>query len=438
MAHERGETSQRAIRGEMADALIRGMADRCGHLHLHLVVDLRRGFTETALEAAVAGLIDDYPVLGCRYVPHPWRDRWEPWGGEVGGLISRERVDGPLEVATARHVDRPFELEATPPFRVAFLEHGAGCRLMLSVHHMVADGGGLKAMANDVAARLSGVAPDPRPGCARGFGEALRAIRARDLPRLGLEAAREALRPLSMLRVHALDRRFERDALGVMPRWRTVSLRDAEAARFADRCRGVGATLNDGLVATVARLAAARGHRGPVAAAYTIDLRRHLAAPRALVTNLHAVAVVTARRDALASPEAAIRAISKAIGEQKRRLFGLSYVALPALAFGWLPHGLLRRASGIVVDRLLAPMRRALALTNIGALDRALAPFGADACDASILGPFVRGLDAPVVVATGFKGSLTLHVCAAGHVAVTALDEVAAGLGDELALARES
>jgi NRPS condensation-like uncharacterized protein len=68
-----------------------------------------------------------------------------------------------------------------------------------------------------------------------------------------------------------------------------------------------------------------------------------------------------------------------------------------------------------VINRLLSYFGRALVLTNIGPMDRALNPFGDDALRASIVGPFVHGAETPVVTATGFRGALTLNVCASGN-----------------------
>ncbi len=51
------------------------------------------------------------------------------------------------------------------------------------------------------------------------------------------------------------------------------------------------------------------------------------------------------------------------------------------------------------------------------------------AVGASVAGPFVFGLPIPIVVATGFRATITLHVCQGGNLARGALVE----LGEDLA-----
>jgi NRPS condensation-like uncharacterized protein len=141
-------------------------------------------------------------------------------------------------------------------------------------------------------------------------------------------------------------------------------------------------------------------------------------------------------RDRLGEPLSALREVSRRIGEHKRRLPGLSYSLLPLILFGWLPHGLLRLAGRRLLTRLMGFIGRALAVTNIGSLDEALAPLGDDATAASIIGPFVHGLALPIVTATGFRGTVTLQVGSTGTLAEVSLGRFAADLArllDEIA-----
>lgn len=421
-----------ALPAQLVETLLHATEEELSHVHLHALVDLVRPVTRGELEAAAGAVMEAFPVLGCRFQASWWRDRWLRWSGEVAELVHVERVDdGDLHDATRRQVERRFDHTRAPTWRLAFLEHGAGGRLVVSLHHMTGDGGGLKAVTNVVAAALCGVPPDPPPSPSRSMLTPARGLRLRDLPVLALEFVREGLQPLSVLRVRRLPR-VARGGEDKRPIWRTVTLQGEPARRFVERCKASGATINDGLVAAALRLAARRGARGPVAAGYTVDLRRYLQSPMSVVTNLHGVALVVLPRRCAGSGDEALAAVSARIGVQKRRLPGLAYTLLPVLALSWLPHGLLRRVGGLVLRSVLRNLDRALAVTNVGSLDETLAPFGDAVVEASFLGPFVHGLPVPVIIASGFRGSLTLHVEGTEAFAPEALEAFASELREEL------
>ena len=418
------------VPAQLTEVLLHGTEADLPHVHLHLSVDLTERFSRPQLEGAARRVIETFPVLGCRLRTSWWRDRWLPWGGDVAELVHVERTTD-VERATREQVARRFDHTRAPTWRLASLERDSGSRLLISLHHMTGDGGGLKALANLVVASLAGVEPFPPPTSSRSMLAPLWRLRLRDLPILLLEFVREGLQPLSVLRVRRLTRAFTRGDGSPTPAWRTVALRGPSAARFVDGCRAHGATINDGLVAAVARVCEGRGERGPVAAGYTIDLRRYLP-PSSRITNLHGVSLVVLPRRRVADPVQTLRAVSDRIGDQKRRLPGLAYTLLPLLLIGWLPHGLLRRVGRLVLNNILSSVNRALAITNIGALDEVLAPLGDQATAASVIGPFVHGMRVPVITATGFRGELTMHVEATGSVAPEALEELTEELRAEV------
>ena len=395
----------------MVEVLVHALERTYPHVHLHLVVDLDRRFGRDELEEAFRGLIRSFPVLGCRFQPGFWRDRWVSWGGDLSDLVHVERPTD-LEAATTAWARRPMRYLQEPTARLAFFERDEGGRLVLSLHHMVADGGGVKAAGAVLAALLCREEPVPPPTDDRAMMHLARCLRVPDLPILAREMVREGLMPLSVLRVRKLDYGEPTGSGSPDPHWRPVRLAGEAAQRFTAVCERQGATINDALVASVARMAARRADRGPVMVAYTVDLRRYLRAKRAQVTNLAGVTMVVLEREAIRTASSAIQAVVAAIGEQKRRLTGLAYALLPGFTIGWLPHGLLRLAGTLVINQLLRRFNRAIAITNIGALDEALAPFGHSALSASIVGPFIHGIRVPVITATGFRGELTLHLAA--------------------------
>ena len=398
---------------EMVEVVVHAMEHRHPHVHLHLVVDMGRRFDHPDLVRALHGLVEAFPVLGCRYQPGWWRDRWVRWEGDRGELCHVEETND-LEAATRSWVQRSIRYLEEPTVRVAFFTASTGGRLVLTLHHMVADGGGIKAAGAVFVSLLCGVEPNPPPSQDRSLMSVARSLGVRDIPILLREMLHEGLLPLSSMRVRRLDYGIPRGSGAPDPHWQPVRLTGDKARHFVAATTGQGATINDALVATVARMAARRAKQGPVMVAYTVDLRRYLREKRAQVTNLAGVSMVVLGREVTRTTSASLRAVSVAIGEQKKRLTGVAYALLPGFTLGWLPHGLLRWSGQYVISQVLRRFDRTIAMTNIGALDECLAPLGDDAVEACIVGPFIHGIQVPLITVTGFRGELTLNVGATG------------------------
>ena len=396
---------------EIVEVVVHALERAHPHVHLYLLVDLRRRFSKDELVSALRGLVAAFPVLGCRYQPRWWRDRWVPWQGDLAEMCHVAHTDD-LEAATTAWAARPMRYLEEPTVRLAFFGHvdGEGGRLVLGLHHMTADGGGTKAAGAVLAALLCGVEPDPPVSDDRALRNVIRSLSLKDLPVLLQEMALESVTPLSMLRVQALDHGPPGGSGAPEPQWSPVVLQPQRALRFAAAAKAQGATINDALVASVARMAARRSERGPVMVAYTVDLRRYLPVKRAQVTNLAGVSMVVLARAATRSASDSVDAVVSVIGEQKRRLTGLAYALLPAFTVGWLPHAIVRRVGALIIGQILKRFHRAIAVTNIGSLDAVLAPFGDDATSASVTGPFIHGNIVPIITVTGYRGSLTLQV----------------------------
>jgi len=400
----------------MVEAVLCGLAPRYPHVDLHVPIDLDRTFGRDQLVDAVRQAVDAFPVLGCVYERRWFRDRWVPWQGDLADRVEVRAVadEADLERETREWTLRPLVVGHEPPLRVGLLDHDAGSRLIVTVDHQVADGGGTMVVVNAIAAALMGVERFAPEGQDRGLRAIYRALRLADMPILLLELIREAVQPLTYLRIRRRSRPFTRGDDALTPYWRTLALSREATRRFTQSCRDEGATINDGLVALLARLATRRTDAGPGAVGYTIDTRRFFRQRQAIVTNFAGVALVVIGREQLADQRSAVRAASAAIGEQKQRLPGVAYNMLPSLTMGWLPHGLLRWTGALVIDQIFAYIERVMVLTNIGALDEYLAPFGDAALHASMAGPFIHGATTPIVIVTGFRGRLTLHVCSTG------------------------
>ncbi|MGW4383544.1 amino acid adenylation domain-containing protein [Kitasatospora sp. NPDC004531] len=123
--------------------------------HVPLVVDLPAGQVRAdALEAAFRQLIARHEVLRTAFV----HDGDEP----------RQRVLADVPFALGRgaltvpELLRPFDLAEPPLLRAAFFRHGEADRLLVDVHHIVADGTSVAVLVDELADLYRGV-PLPEP-----------------------------------------------------------------------------------------------------------------------------------------------------------------------------------------------------------------------------------------------------------------------------------
>ena len=410
------------VRAELVEPPVFGVGLRHQHMQIHALVDLRRDFEPGALTEAMARLLAAYPVLGCRFEARAWRARWVPLGIAAGSLVHCEDIErGALAERTRHWVGVPFEPAERAQVRLVSLSHPGGSRLLLSVAHLAADGAGALALTHALGRALTrphAALPEAAP---RDLGRVIRAIKPRDWPVLAMEIVREGLRPLKMLQIRRRDPPFA-PTEGSAPDWRTIVLEGEARHHFVGVCKGQGATVNDGLVGALALVEAGWRPRGPSAVAYTINLRRFLPDPGAVIANLSGVSVAVLPRRALGSLASAARAAAAVVGEQKRRLPGLAFNLFPALLLGWMPHGISRMLGGPFLAFVFRTAHRALVLTNVGPMDTFVAPFGDEVVDATILGPFSRRFPVPVAVVTGFQGRIKINLCSAGDLDVQGIE----------------
>jgi len=411
----------------MVEAVVHALEPRHPHAHLHALLDLEHPCAREDLERAVRAVIADFPVMGSIYLPGWWRDRWLPWSGDPATLVQERELEDPaaLDEATKALAQPRFRHLREPPWRICQLRHAGGARLVLSVDHMVADGAGILTLCNMLGAHMAGEAPRAPVGDVRNHLQMVRGLRLGDLPVLALELLREGLQPWSLLRVQRRSLAPPDPTAQAAPHWTTVHLDSQRAGRFHACCRQQGATINDGLVASMLRVSGATSQRGPVAAAYTIDGRRYLPQDLSLVSNFAGVSMVVLPRRALAEPLTTLQAVRDAIGGQKRRLPGLAYQLLPSISFGWMPHGLVRFFGRRAIETIIGYLDRSFGFTNLGAMDAYLEPWGDTLRRASVVGPFVHGMPLPLVIASGFRGSLTLHACGSGNLPAEGLRDFA-------------
>ena len=130
-------------------------------------------------------------------------------------------------------------------------------------------------------------------------------------------------------------------------------------------------------------------------------------------------------REALANLETAARAAADVTARDRRELAGPAFLLGPyALAAG-VPHGLARGLVRLLSPAMVdLPLDRGLLVTNVGRIDDGLTAFGDDLEHVRIIGPSIRNMPVPVVVAFGFRGALHLELFAGPGLGAGALDEM--------------
>lgn len=423
----------RAMRAEISDVALFGSMDRFGDLGIHAVLDLRRSFTREELEGAVAAAVRAFPVLGRRYEPRFWRDGWVPVDGPVSDAVHVVDAPADLEAETAAWARRPIDSLRERPLRLVQLRRGAGARMILSVTHLAVDGAGAAAVGHVLASHLYGAAPSAPTDPRRNVGSALEGLRLRHLPVLARDLTASLLRPFDTLRSARRSRPFPSDPWGKSS-WRHLVISAEHVEHLKERCRP--ARVNDILIAALGRVAARRSGEGPLSVMYTMDLRRFAGSPRLSAANTSSIMQVLVPRACIDDLATTAVAVAKTTAQQHGSLAGPAYLLAPiALSFG-APHawarGLARLLHPVLVD---LPLSRGLVFTNVGRVDAGLAAFGEDLEELRIIGPNIRGVPVPAIVALGLRGAIHLELFAGPGIAASALEELEADLRVALDLA---
>jgi NRPS condensation-like uncharacterized protein len=411
------------MRAELTDVILHSSMDRYGDLGIHAVIDLRRRFSRADLERAAAAVVDAFPVMGCRYEPGLLRDRWRPVGEPIGDAVAIVDAPADLEAETDRRT-RAFEHDRERPFRVAQLGRGEGARLVLGVSHLAVDGAGVAAVGHVFVTALTGRAPAVPVDRRRTIASTLEGLRPWHLPALARGVASTLASPVRAALAGPREQAYP-SARGPAPRSRHVVVSPDELARLKAKLAASGATINDALVAALARVGAGRSRRGPALVVYTMDLRRYGRGPRLSAANTSSILLALVPRRATGDLASAARAVAGITRKQQRHLAGPAFV-LGAYALGAAaPHAIARRMTRLLHPYLVdMPLRRGLLVTNVGRVDAALESFGDDLEDVRMLGPTLAGVPAPAVVAYGFRGSLRLQILSAPGLAPEAAEEL--------------
>ncbi len=408
---------------EPIDVGLHGSSQRYGDLCVHAVLDLRRAFSREELERAVAATVGSFHVLGRLYQRRFFRDRWVSMAAPTSAMV--HVAHGDVETETEAWTQRSIDPTAERSLRVVLVPKATGCRLVVSMSHLAVDGAGMAAVGHVLGSHLYGVSPALPVERRRDLGRALDGLTLRHLPVLGRDIVTNLLQPFRVYAAAPRDRPYPTGGPAV-GRTRQVILPGSEMAAIRARC-GPNVSVNDVLLAMVARLGAQRSSKGPVAALYTMDLRRFSRVPHFSAANVSTILTALVPRDATATLAATVKEVATITRQHRNSLVGPAFVLLPVALMGFAPHAVVRRLvpaiHAVAVD---PPLRRGIIYTNVGRIDNGLRPFAGDVEAIRLVGPDVRGVDVPAIIAFGFRGDVHLELFAPPGLGEGALVELEA------------
>lgn len=422
------------LTAELPDVGLYGSMDRYGDLGIHAVIDLKRRFSRAELERAMRLTIEAFPVLGRRYVPGFWRDRWHVVESPLSEAV--HVIDEPrdLEAETETWARRCIDASRERPLRLVSLGRSQGSRLIFSITHLAVDGAGAAAVGHVLGSYLYGASPAAPVDARRSVASALEGLRWFHAPVLLRDIARTLSLPARTYAAARRERHFP-TAASSEASWRHVTISAEEVQRIKLRCRPRGASVNDALIAALARVSAGRSSRGPLAVMYTMDLRRYAGSARLTAANTSSILSVIVPREVVRDLASTAEAVARITSRQHRGLAGPAFILTPlALALG-APHAWARRITRWLHPVLIElPLSRGLVFTNVGRIDDGLSAFGADVEGVRVIGPNIAGVRVPAVVAFGFRGELHLQLFGAPGLAPEALRELEGELREALEL----
>lgn len=406
---------------EPVDVGIFASVPRFGDLGVHAVIDLRRRFTRAEVEAAARAAMDAFPVLGCTYQARFFRDVWLPAQDPIADAVFAP--EGDLDEQTHHFTHHPIDPTRVPPLRLVLLQKADGCRLIVSLSHIAVDGSGMAAVGHILGSSLYGLAPSLPVEPRRDLLRALDGLKFYHLPVLVRDAVRTLALPLRTYAAARRERPYPSEA-SLQPTTRQLVFEAAEIEAIRARCGG-RTSVNDLLVAAVARVGASRSKGGAVAVMYTMDLRRFSRSPHLSAANASTILTTLVPRDATHNLATATRVVGKLTADHRNSLLGPAFVLLPLALAGLTPHALLRRiVPGIHPVAVDLPLRRGLVFTNVGRIDHGLGPMSDDIESLRVVGPNMRGVAVPSIVAFGLGGRLHLELFAPPGLGEAALDEL--------------
>lgn len=422
---------------ELTDVALFGAMDRYGALSIHAILDLGRTFTHAELVRALERTIRDFPVIGRRYEKGLFRDRWVPVSSPVADAVHflemKGEAESELEARTREWVERPLDPTRERQVRIVGIESRGKLRLILSILHLAVDGAGIGAVGHVFGSHLLGRATLVPTTPGRAIWNVLEGLRWFHAPRLLTSIVGESLRPLRQLAAAPRTKPYGRMAGGEAT-WRHLVIGATDVARLRETCNG--ATVNDILISAVASLAAQRSDGGPVVVLYTMDLRRYAKAPRLIAANSSSILSAVVPRHAVGTLARTTQAVAALTRGHRESLAGPAFLLSPYLLAAAVPHAMVRALTSVFGPVMVdLPLSRGLLMTNVGRIDEGLRPFGDLIERVRIVGPLIRGVSVPAVVAFGFRGEIHLEIFAGDDLHPSAAEDTERELRAVLGLA---
>lgn len=388
--------------------------DRVAPVNLVVVADVTGPVTGERLAAAAAGLSRRHPLLRARVAEEGGRlDRVVRFrtGDVPGPELRRLGDDVWSDDGLVREIEaelaRPFDVATGPLFRLAVASADGGrSRLLLTMHHMIADGASATIALTDLLGFASGEAIDdePRPLVAPGpqFESVGRARALWDLVGFGLRTARHlALRLPSGRSAPGLNAPAAGRETGVI-------LNDLDAAQTAAiraAAKAEATTVGGMLSAAVARSVHAASHaRNPahVSVVNAVDVREAMDERARRSVDLLMSFVVTHHK---IGDRRSFFGVARECSAEVRRAIARRDPVIPHTLASLLPSiepGDAVRATIRVADRFAT----SAAVTNVGPLTLPSA-YGALTLDAVRFAPALGFMGRFAGVASTFGGRLS-------------------------------
>jgi NRPS condensation-like uncharacterized protein len=415
------------IRAEILDTFLWGADDILGPALIQILLDLEPAPSGEELINSLKRTMAQAPLLSRRMERGVFRDRWVTVSGldpesllEVVNLPGDSFADGFEDRAHAAFAERAAEkidLRKEPPIKLLLIRQGSRGLLVLRFHHALADGNGCLQLARLLGENLSQRADSPPPPpipMNRSFFQIFRSFGLSDLPGIIHETAREALRPPTMLFIKPLIEEDAEESGPLKSSLARLVIEKDEYRTLHNIAREHGLTMNDVVAAALLGLAAEYNSRLPspstrLSVTFTADLRRFLKDPGVQITNLSGFSILVSPAKVAENFPAAAAEVREKAGELKRRYLGLGSVIVPNLITCLMPsrimHAFFHSYGGFVLRQIAS---HSLFMTNIGAMDSYLAPFGDSLKHASAIAT-IFNFPVPLLTVTGCRDRLTIY-----------------------------
>lgn len=364
------------------------------------------------LSRAIDLVLDAEPVLGCRWVPHWRKPRWER-------LERSERQSFLLvnsQEAYEKFKSESINLNIGPQVKACLYQSPHGDRLLLKVSHIAADAAAVKDIAGAISsiytrlARDPNYQPEPNLRGSRDLWQILRHIPWHAYPKIYLNFLRET-RMIGKARHSAYMLPFDnraRENLGFSYRFLPAD----RVTYLVDYGRSHDATLNDVMLTAYARALVLQGDSGGqsiIMAMNTVDLRQwYLPTKRAEgICTLSAGEYLNLGTDIGHDFTATLQRVCANTKRRKANWIGLSQL-VGAVPFSSMPHIFLERYFRKATQRLIDNHNLIPGFTNMGQIDRDKVTFDKPASSAILLTPptypphFAAGM-------SGYAGTLTIN-----------------------------